>query len=35
MQLANAKLYGYFGKVYEAEAGTLLRTVYQTGTTTA
>lgn len=35
MQLVNGKLYGDFGKVYDAEAGTLLGTMYQTGTTAA
>jgi len=35
MQLTNGKLYGDFGKVYDSEAGTLLGTMYQSGTTTA
>jgi trimeric autotransporter adhesin len=35
MQLTHGKLYGDFGKVYDSEAGTLLGTMYQTGTTTA
>jgi hypothetical protein len=35
MQLINGKLYGDFSKVYDAEAGTLLGTMYQTGTNTA
>ncbi|CAN5691041.1 hypothetical protein BH10ACI4_BH10ACI4_34600 [soil metagenome] len=33
MQLTNGRLYSDFGKVYDAEAGTLLGTMYQTGTT--
>ena len=35
MQLVGGKLYGDYGKVYDAEAGTLLGTMYQTGTTIA
>jgi hypothetical protein len=35
MQLTNGELYGDFGKVYDAEAGTLLGTMYQAGTTVA
>jgi hypothetical protein len=35
MQLVGGKLYGDYGKVYDAEAGTLLGTMYQTGTTVA
>ena len=33
MQLINGKLYGDLGRVYDSEAGTLLGTMYQTGTT--
>jgi hypothetical protein len=35
MQLVSGKLYGDYGKVYDAEAGTLLGTMYQSGTTVA
>ncbi len=35
MQLVSGALYDDFGKVYDAEAGTLLGTLYQTGTTAA
>ena len=35
MQLANGVLYSDFGKAYDAEAGTLLGTFYQSGTTAA
>jgi trimeric autotransporter adhesin len=35
IQLTNGKLYGDYGKIYDAEAGTLLGTMYQTGTTVA
>ena len=35
MQLVGGKLYDDYGKVYDAEAGTLLGTMYQTGTTVA
>lgn len=35
MQLSSGKLYGNFGKVYDAEAGATLSTMYVTGTTVA
>ncbi|WP_263419180.1 beta strand repeat-containing protein [Terriglobus albidus] len=35
MQLSSGKLYGNFGKVYDAEAGTTLSSMYVSGTTVA
>jgi hypothetical protein len=35
MQLSNGKLYSDFGKTYDAESGSLLGTMYTTGTTIA
>ena len=35
MQLVSGQLFGDFGKVYDSESGTLLGTMYQSGTTVA